>query len=114
MPPDSASEEKMHANYPRVITVALCLFPMLNSSAEAPNPPALNAQHFQCYNVVNAKTAAPRSVVLRDQFGESKAATGSPVLICNPVSKNNEGMRDSVTHLVCYELRTREARRPSC
>jgi hypothetical protein len=61
--------------------------------------------------VTDPRPATPRTVLLQDQFGRSETVTGKPVLVCTPVSKNRELPKDTVTHLVCYEIRARRAPR---
>jgi hypothetical protein len=40
-----------------------------------------------------------------DQFGSIVGAIKRPVRYCAPVNKNDEGVMDPNTHLVCYQLR---------
>ena len=74
------------------------------ASAQGSNPPGVNPQHFECYDVVEATTLPPNKVTLRDQFGASETVTAKAVLLCNPVSKNGARVTDRVTHLVCYAI----------
>ncbi|HXM37758.1 MAG TPA: hypothetical protein VN908_03750 [Gemmatimonadales bacterium] len=101
----------MHATLPYTIAVGFGMILVTSASAQNPNPPGVNPQHYQCYNVADPRPATPRTVVLQDQFGRTETATGKPVLVCNPVSKNREQVRDTVTHLVCYEIRARRVPR---
>lgn len=89
----------------RMIVIVLGLGMVAPASAQDKNPPGVNPQHYQCYSVTEPKPSRPHEVVLRDQFGESETTTAKPVLLCNPVSKNKEEVRDKETHLVCYEIR---------
>jgi hypothetical protein len=73
--------------------------------AQDKNPPGLNPEHFQCYDIVEAKASPKRQVQLQDQFGETRTVTAKAVLLCNPVSKNGEEIHDKRTHLVCYQMR---------
>jgi hypothetical protein len=100
----------MNATLPYTIAVGLGLILVTNAAAQGPNPPGINPQHFQCYNVTDPRPATPRSVLLQDQFGRSETVTGKPVLVCNPVSKNRGQVKDTVTHLVCYEIRRKAPR----
>jgi hypothetical protein len=65
------------------------------------NPQELD--HFQCYTGKFPKVQ-PRSVTLVDQFGTLTARATKPFLLCNPVDKNGEGIRDRLNHLECYKL----------
>lgn len=42
---------------------------------------------------------------MTDQFGSIVGAIKRPVRYCAPVNKNDEGVMDPNTHLVCYQLR---------
>ena len=67
--------------------------------------------HFQCYRTARSKFKA-RTVKLRDQFGRSKARVISRQALCNPVSKNDEGIQDKTAHLVCYGIKSRPVFKP--
>ena len=58
--------------------------------------------HFKCYDVKRKKFSI--SATLSDQFETHKAKVMRPVSLCNPVSKNNEGFRNTKRHLVCYAI----------
>jgi hypothetical protein len=64
--------------------------------------------HFQCYRSTPRKIK-PRTVTLRDQFRKSKARVISRLTLCNPVSKNGEGIQDKRAHLVCYGIKSKPA-----
>jgi hypothetical protein len=64
--------------------------------------------HFQCYRSTPHKFK-PRTVTLRDQFRKSKARVASRLSLCNPVSKNGEGIQDKTAHLVCYGIKSKPA-----
>lgn len=99
----------MKPTLPCIITVGLSTLLLTSASAQGPNPPGVNPQHFQCYNVTDPRPATPRTVLLQDQFGRSETVTGKPLLVCTPVSKNRAQVKDTVTHLVCYEIQARKA-----
>ena len=68
------------------------------------------ANHYKCYPVRESSGFRPRTVKLRDQFGDVKASVLAPRYLCNPVRKTTED--GSVyepplpeSHLVCYEIR---------
>ena len=46
-------------------------------------------------------------MTLSDEFGSTSTAVVKPTAFCNPVNKNNEGIKDATVHLVCYKLRAR-------
>jgi hypothetical protein len=77
---------------------------IMPASAKEANPPGVNPQHYQCYGVVETTPAQSHPLVLRDQFGGSENKTAKAALLCNPVSKNHEDIRDRTTHLVCYQI----------
>ena len=73
-------------------------------SAQGQNPPEVNPAHYQCYRV-EAPTRLVR-VKLRDQFGASSPVTvATPMFLCAPTDKNGMGIKDEVTHLLCYQDR---------
>jgi hypothetical protein len=64
--------------------------------------------HFRCYRAkARKRDFAPRVVVLQDQFGTARAAVSRPILFCNPVRKNDEGIAHPEAHLVCYATKER-------
>ena len=72
--------------------------------AQGQNPPEVNPAHYQCYRV-EAPTRLVR-VKLRDQFGASAPVTvATPMFLCAPTDKNGMGIKDEVTHLLCYQDR---------
>lgn len=68
---------------------------------ELANPQELD--HFQCYTGKFPKVQ-PRPVTLVDQFGTLTTRAAKPFMLCNPVDKNGEGIRDRLNHLECYRL----------
>lgn len=81
------------------------------ASAQGKNPPGVNPEHFQCYSVIG-HTVPTQRVALRDQFGVSDVTTARAMFLCAPVSKNNEAPKDTVTHLVCYQVSQHKAAAP--
>lgn len=79
-----------------------------SSKAIAPalpgDPPKL-LDHFLCYKVHSASPFTKRTVSLEDQFGPGRAEIRKPRMLCNPVSKNGEGIQSEEEHLVCYIAR---------
>lgn len=66
--------------------------------------PAVKGTHFQCYRVLEATAFRPRAVRLADQFGRSEPRIVKTLVLCTPVRKNDEGIEDTRTHLVCYVI----------
>jgi hypothetical protein len=95
----------MKRTLPFAIASCLSLTIVTAALAQGPNPPGVNPQHFECYDVIESVSLPANKVALRDQFGSSKTVTAQPVSLCNPVSKNGGKVTDSVTHLVCYAIR---------
>jgi len=66
----------------------------------------LQLDHFKCYK---ATREIPRfeelDVNLSDQFENKNTTVKNPVLVCNPVDKDGEGIINSNDHLVCYNIR---------
>jgi hypothetical protein len=65
----------------------------------------LNLNHFKCYRVAQRHGKfAPRTVQLGDQFESKTAVVEKPLLMCNPVDKNGEGVVNPAAHLTCYRI----------
>jgi hypothetical protein len=75
------------------------------------NPQGVDPTHYQCYRVSAAKPLKPQTVKLRDQFMASEAKLGPAMLLCNPVEKNGEAPKDRETHLTCYQIPAKPARK---
>ncbi len=67
-------------------------------------PQPVAADHFKCYAGKFPKFTE-RKVSLVDQFGTEQATVRRPAFLCNPVSKNGEGINDRLNHLKCYKLK---------
>jgi Calx-beta domain/CARDB len=77
-----------------------------------PGPPPTKLDHFKCYQA-KGEPLHPTEVTLTDQFGTSESVVRRPVLLCTPVSKNDEGIQRPDQHLVCYQIKPREPVRRS-
>ena len=76
------------------------------STAQAQkDPPGVNPEHYSCYRVSPATPFKLQKVTLSDQFGNSTAYVVQEALLCTPVSKNDQPIKDKVTHLMCYTLK---------
>ena len=66
-----------------------------------------NPNHFKCYKVrgQSGQKFDPRTVTVTDQFETKSTRVIKPLLLCNPVDKNGEGVPDPSCHLVCYRIR---------
>lgn len=60
--------------------------------------------HFKCYKV-RGKGFTARSVTLTDQFETRTTTIVKPLLLCNPVDKNGEGVPQPASHLTCYKIK---------
>jgi len=87
-------------------TIAAVLAFGAGARAQAPgeNPPGVNPEHYLCYRITGEIRPIP--VKLKDQFQGLGARVMRPVFLCNPVQKNEQGIKDERTHLVCYQLAT--------
>ena len=86
------------------------LFPdpaaVVGSICPGPNAP----EHFACYKV-DERTRLPKGILvdLEDQFTlELLVEVKKAVEICAPTDKNGEAVRNPFSHLVCYNVRSRE------
>jgi hypothetical protein len=95
---------------PRALLVGALAAATLAAAAPANAAQSFSIDHFQCYKLGKAKFK-PRKVKLRDQFGRTPAKVVSRQTLCNPVSKNDEGIKDKTAHLVCYGLKSRAFKR---
>jgi len=67
------------------------------------NLPGVNPTHYQCYSVRAPKNSEAVKM-LRDQFGVAgDVKLGSIAYLCAPTEKNGSGLKDAVTHYLCYE-----------
>jgi hypothetical protein len=72
-----------------------------------PRPPESTLDHFKCYRVHRRHGTPefqPRTVTLADQFENKSVTVVKPLLLCNPVDKNGEGITDASCHLTCYKI----------
>ena len=82
-------------------TIAIALIGTTGMTA----PAQASWEHFSCYKIDPHGKFKPRDVRLEDQFARYAAHVVRPVMLCNPVDKNGEGIRDKERHLVCYEIK---------
>jgi len=79
------------------------LVPITSALAQEKDPAGVNPAHYQCYRISEVEAFKPLGVTLADQFGKAEVKVLKPVMLCAPVSKNRAAVKDSKTHLVCYE-----------
>lgn len=91
------------------LAIGIASFAVTPSYAQNMNPPGVNPTHFVCYRVAAVKPLKPAEVKLKDQFGAFGSKLGQPNLLCAPVSKNGEEVKDVKTHLVCYTISAKNA-----
>src|SRR5712691_431471 len=68
---------------------------------------ALAIDHFKCYQVERTSGTPPfkfRTVVLQDQFESKITSVRAPLLFCDAVDKNGEGILDPAAQLTCYRI----------
>lgn len=79
-----------------------------------PNP--MPGEHFQCYDVRKGDPLRQEVISIKDQFGETRAVLGRPVMHCNPSWKSHgqtyHPIQNEKRHLVCYELVKQNRARP--
>jgi hypothetical protein len=76
----------------------------------APDPATHNVDHYRCYKVKPTKGAPTpykgQLIVLTDQFAAGRSFDiKKPSLLCNPVDKNGEGIKDNARHVLCYAVK---------
>ena len=69
-------------------------------------PPSLGVpmNHFKCYRVAGVKFRA-FGLQIEDQFGSLTVDIKKPTHLCVAANKNNEGVVDATSHLMCYQDR---------
>ncbi|HXJ32998.1 MAG TPA: hypothetical protein VMS22_03085 [Candidatus Eisenbacteria bacterium] len=72
---------------------------------------AIEVDHFFCYTGKFPGGPAKRDVRMVDQFKTEENKAGRAIVLCNPVSKNGEGIRNPLDHLVCYALKPQREKR---
>ena len=74
--------------------------------AQAKDPFGGKFDHYQCYQIRDwSGKPLETTVKLKDQFRSDAATTVRPVLLCNPVDKNGEGVPEPKVHMVCYSIK---------
>ena len=90
------------------------LVPATKDLVSAPTEPALlshNVDHYKCYKAKvskgTAKFAKGLQVTISDQFDGSGRTfdVKKPKLLCNPVDKKGEGIKNAIGHQVCYQVK---------
>jgi hypothetical protein len=79
------------------------MVPSAKSLVAPPAPytnPGIN--HFKCYKTAHANRRVT-SLTLDDEFGELSLALKKPMRLCVPADKNNEGILQPLTSLLCYK-----------
>lgn len=78
----------------------------------APFPPLPGGEsavdHYKCYDIKVTKGTTPFSplaVTLSDQFEDDTFDVLKPKRLCNPVNKNDEGIKNPAAHLMCYQVK---------
>ncbi len=76
------------------------------SKSLTPNAPPIDPtiNHFKCYTVAHARFRAS-NIKVDDQFGELNLDIKRPVRFCAAADKNDEGIIDPSSHLLCYQVR---------
>lgn len=62
------------------------------------------ANHYACYDIIDHEGFTPTDARMLDQFGLHAGDLLEPVLLCNPISKDNGPVPEPDWHLVCYDL----------
>lgn len=82
----------------------------LTGPVDPPDPAAHNVDHFKCYRVGRTQGTpqfpAGIQVTVEDQFTQSELYdVKKPTRLCTPVDKNDEGIKNSDDHLMCYGVK---------
>lgn len=83
---------------------------MVPASIDLEKEPAPSLDHYRCLKVKRSKGTAAfpegTMVPVDDAFGSRVVSVGKPTQLCLPTDKNGEGIKDPVTHLMCYKVTT--------
>ncbi len=86
----------------------LCV-PSLKDEASSPGElPIHQVDHFKCYKGKTARETPKfeqRTVTVEDQFELKNTLVIKPAMVCNPASKNSEGISNVDDHLECYKIK---------
>ena len=76
------------------------------SKSLTPNAPPIDPtiNHFKCYAIAHARFRAS-NIKVDDQFGTLNVDIKRPVRFCAAADKNDEGIIDPASHLLCYQVR---------
>jgi hypothetical protein len=72
--------------------------------------PAMQGDHYVCYDVIPETKSRPVDVTLEDQFQKLGTSVARVVSICAPASNNGAPVRNEKLHMVCYEIENRQAK----
>ena len=64
----------------------------------------LQINHYKCYRARSLNRFQPRIVTVQDQFETRTGTLVKPILFCNPVDKNGEGIINPSAHQTCYKF----------
>jgi len=64
----------------------------------------LQINHYKCYRARSLFHFTPIQVTVSDQFETRTGTLVKPLLFCNPVNKNGEGILDPTAHQTCYKF----------
>ena len=64
----------------------------------------LQINHYKCYRARSLNRFQPRQVTVQDQFETRTGTLIKPMLFCNPVDKNGEGILNPSAHQTCYKF----------
>lgn len=89
-----------------VASAALAQGPgVISPGIDPADDPLKRENHYKCYEIVVSDDFRPLLVSTEDQFGLTRTHVLRPRYLCNPVSKNAEGVPEKDVHQVCYEIR---------
>jgi hypothetical protein len=87
-------------NYLRIIRPESLCNPAAKNFIESD----LQINHYKCYKARSLNRFQPRTVTVQDQFETRTGTLIKPMLFCNPVDKNGEGILDPSAHQTCYKF----------
>jgi len=99
----------MKASALLAIGLGIAVISAAPAQAQSKDPEGVNPTHFLCYRVSAASKLKPTEVKLKDQFDSFGTKIGNPLFLCTPVSKNGEEVKDTKTHLTCYQVSAKNA-----
>src|SRR4029453_1541065 len=95
------AQNQLGDNYLRIIRPESLCNPAAKNAIESD----LQINHYKCSKARSLNRFQPRPVTVQDQFETRTGTLIKPMLFCNPVDKNGEGILNPAPPPTCYKFR---------